>query len=109
MNNQRTIREVIDSRLASLTLGDEYALPTINTTVKPGLMRRPLVIAAAVCLCIALAIPVMAATIPSFNHLVSLVSPQIAQKLQPIELVSVSNGIKMEVVAAMNDDDTAGV
>ncbi len=109
MNNQRTIREVIDSRLASLTLGDEYALPTINTTVKPGLMRRPLVIAAAVCLCIALAIPVMAATIPSFNHLVSLVSPQIAQKLQPIELVSVSNGIKMEVVAAMNDDDTAVV
>ena len=109
MNNQKTIREVIDSRLASLTLGDEFSRPTINTAVKPGLIRRPLGIAAAVCLCIALALPVMAATIPSFNRLVSLVSPQIAQKLQPIELVSVSNGIKMEVVAAMNDDDTAVV
>ena len=109
MNNQKTIREVIDSRLASLTLGDEFSRPTINTAVKPGLIRRPLGIAAAVCLCIALALPVMAATIPSFNRLVSLVSPQIAQKLQPIELVSVSNGIKMEVVAAMNDDDTVVV
>jgi hypothetical protein len=109
MNNRKTIREVIDSRLASLTLGDEFSRPTINTAVKPGLMRRPLGIAAAVCLCIALALPVMAATIPSFNRLVSLVSPQIAQKLQPIELVSVSNGIRMEVVAAMNDDDTVVV
>jgi hypothetical protein len=36
-----------------------------------------------------------------------VLSPELAQLLQPVALVSESNGIKMEVVAAMNDDDTA--
>lgn len=48
-----------------------------------------------------------AARIPSFNNLVATVSPQIAIMLQPIEISSESNGIKMEVVAAMNDHEMA--
>ncbi|MEQ8200552.1 MAG: DUF4179 domain-containing protein [Syntrophomonadaceae bacterium] len=69
-------------------------------------VSRPLAITAIICLCMLVTIPVMAATIPSFNNLLYLVSPQIARFLQPIELSSQSNGIKMDVVAAMNDDDT---
>ncbi|MGE7880282.1 hypothetical protein [Peribacillus muralis] len=48
-----------------------------------------------------------AATIPSFNNLLSFVSPQTALFLQPIETSSEDDGIKMEVVAAMNDDEMA--
>ncbi|WP_199445798.1 hypothetical protein [Bacillus weihaiensis] len=48
-----------------------------------------------------------AARLPSFNHLVATVSPEIALMLQPIEISSESDGIKMEVVAAMNDNEMA--
>ncbi|MEC0300441.1 DUF4179 domain-containing protein [Peribacillus frigoritolerans] len=48
-----------------------------------------------------------AASIPSFNNLLSIVSPQIALMLQPIQISSEDDGIKMEVVAAMNDDEMA--
>ncbi|PFA94007.1 hypothetical protein CN383_27160 [Priestia megaterium] len=48
-----------------------------------------------------------AATFPSFNHLLSLVSPDIALFLQPIETTSEDKGIKMKVAGAMNDDEMA--
>src|SRR4051794_22593937 len=40
-----------------------------------------------------------AARIPSFNNLIANVSPEIALMLQPIEIISENDGIKMEVVA----------
>jgi len=46
-------------------------------------------------------------TFPSFNHLLSLVSPDIALFLQPIETTSEDKGIKMKVIGAMNDDEMA--
>lgn len=48
-----------------------------------------------------------AAYVPSLNHLVGLVSPEIAVMLQPIDKSSENNGIKMEVIAAMNDEEMA--
>ncbi|WP_391117239.1 hypothetical protein [Psychrobacillus sp. L3] len=48
-----------------------------------------------------------AASIPSFNNLISIVSPKIALLLHPIENTSEDAGIRMEVVAAMNDDEMA--
>lgn len=48
-----------------------------------------------------------AARIPSFNNLIANVSPEIALMLQPIEISSESDGIKMEVVAAMKDHEMA--
>lgn len=50
---------------------------------------------------------VAAATNTSMNELIAKVSPEIALLLQPIELSSTDEGINMEVVAAMNDDDMA--
>ena len=107
MNNHKRIQEAIDSRLASLSLDEGFVNKKAHRAEPQRALRRPLAAAAVICLCLALAIPVMAATIPSFNRLLSVVSPQIAQWLQPIEMVSESNGIKMEVVAAINDDDAA--
>ena len=50
---------------------------------------------------------VSAAYIPSFNSLLSIVSPEIALKLQPIGNSNEDDGIKMEVVAAMSDEEMA--
>ncbi len=61
----------------------------------------------AICLCLMLSVGAMAATIPSFNNLLSVVSPDFALLLQPIEIACEDNGIKMEVVGAMNDDEMA--
>jgi len=52
-------------------------------------------------------ISVAAATIPSFNKLLYIVSPEIAGLLQDVSSSSENNGIRMEVVAAMNDNEMA--
>jgi hypothetical protein len=63
--------------------------------------------ALAMCLCLVLSVGAMAATIPSFNNLLSIISPDFALLLQPLEITCEDNGIKMEVVGAMNDDEMA--
>jgi hypothetical protein len=74
---------------------------------KKRTIRRPLVIAAVICLCILISIPIMATFIPSINDLLRMVNPSIGTRLQPVEQYSEDNGIRMSVIAAMNDDDTA--
>ncbi len=47
------------------------------------------------------------AHIPSFNNLISNINPDVVLLLQPIEKSSESNGIRAEVVGAMNDNEMA--
>ncbi len=72
-----------------------------------GNFKRYVSVGLVVCLCLMLSIGAMAATIPSFKNLLSIVSPDFALLLQPIEIACEDNGIKMEVVGAMNDDEMA--
>ena len=73
----------------------------------PKLFKRTIPAALAICLCLMLSVGAMAATIPSFSNLLSIVSSEFALLLQPIEVSCEDNGIKMEVVGAMNDDEMA--
>ncbi|MBU5675117.1 DUF4179 domain-containing protein [Alkaliphilus sp. MSJ-5] len=73
----------------------------------PMSLKKSISVALAVCLCLMLSVGVMAATIPGFRNLLSIVTPDIALMLQPVEISSEDDGIKMEVVAAMNDDEMA--
>lgn len=75
----------------------------------PMSFKKAMPAALAICLCLVLSVGVAAATIPSFNNLLSFINPDIALMLQPIGIISEDNGIKMEVVAAMNDDEMAVV
>ena len=52
-------------------------------------------------------VPVMADKIPSFRNLLLSINSGFESMIQPVELVSVDNGIKMEVVGAMNDSEMA--
>lgn len=48
---------------------------------------------------------VVAVTISNFNKITTKVSPEIVPMLQPIEATNEDNGMRMEVVAAYNDDE----
>ena len=61
------------------------------------------VLSAAIC------VPVMAEKIPSFKNLLLYINNGFESLIQPVELVSADNGIKMEVVGAMNDSEMAVV
>jgi hypothetical protein len=79
----------------------------IKKQKSPMGFKRVISAAFAVCLCFMVSVGVMAKTIPSFNNLLSVVAPEIAVMLQAVELTSEDNGIRMEVVGAMNDDEMA--
>lgn len=106
----RNMKNDIDARLSSITVSDTFADKILSNKItlskKP---KRCLAIAVTAILCITLSATVLAATLPSFRKLLSIVSPQISGNLQPIETFAESNGIKMEVIAAINDDEMAVV
>lgn len=105
--NEKKLSSIIDARLASITVNKDllsqvkHKSKSINRKAKPTLK-----VAAIICLCFLVFVPVMANKIPAFNRLLSVVSVPLAQMLKPVELVAVNNGIKMEIVAALSDDET---
>ncbi len=106
----RTIKDAVDTRLADIKASDELKSKITNYSGEEKFTRkRPFVIGVAAVLCCALSVSVMAAAISNYDKLLSAVSPQIAQNLQPIKLASEDKGIRMEVLAALTDNDTAVV
>lgn len=68
------------------------------------------VILAAVLLCMALAVSGLAAAdVGPAYELLYAVSPNLAQRLKPVRLSCVDNGIEMEVISAEIDGDTARI
>ncbi len=74
-----------------------------NTWVKWG------TIAACLFLVFRLAVPAMAASIPTFYDMLYAVSPSTAQFFRPVQLSCEKNGIRMEVVAAYIHENTAEI
>lgn len=60
---------------------------------------------ATACLAIVLSVPVMATTIPSFGEFIKKINSGFESELQPVGVIAEDNGIKVEVVAAMSDDE----
>ena len=72
-------------------------------------LSKPRLVILSISLFIILSAGVAADTMDSFNNLISLVSPEIALLLQPIGAISEDNGIRVEVVGAIHDDEMAAV
>ncbi|OPZ94128.1 MAG: hypothetical protein BWY74_00799 [Firmicutes bacterium ADurb.Bin419] len=103
----RTIKKVIDTRLANIKISSELENKIIDSPNKTRSTRkRPSVVVVAAVILVMLSVSVMAASITNFGKLLSIISPQVEQNLQPIKLSSEDNGIKMEVLAAMSDNNT---
>lgn len=73
------------------------------------LLRKPVAVLVALCLCLTLSVPALAANIESIYQLMYLVSPGIAQFFMPVQQSDESNGIKMEVVSASIHENTAEI
>lgn len=70
---------------------------------KKSPFSKGLKVTLATCLCLLLALPVAASEL--FQELVYLVGYEIVTALQPINLVSEDNGIRLEVLGALNDEE----
>lgn len=71
--------------------------------------RKPALAFVSICICISLAMPVLAANVDPIYQLMYMVSPQIAQFFMPVVKSDENNGIKMEVVSAYIHDNIAEV
>ncbi len=72
-------------------------------------IRKFSLIAAALLLCITIAVPVMAVYVPGTYEILYAISPVIAQKLKPVQRSCEDNGIRMEVLSASIEGDTAQI
>ncbi len=107
------VGQAIDRRLSALCLPEDFAQRVTQATPKkcPRLVyfRRPLAVAAVLCLVVTCSMGVWAAATPSSNNLFSILGEQVFSLLQPVERSCVQNGIETTVVAAMNDNDTVDI
>lgn len=71
--------------------------------------RRIAITLVPVCVCLYVAMPVLASSAESVYRLMYLVSPVIAQHFMPVQRSDVDNGIKMEVVSAYIHGNTAEI
>lgn len=86
---------------------DDYLAEAAQPPVlRPVRLRRAVVIAVAAMLCVALALPALASNEASYELMYAL-SPGLAQRLKPVQMSCEDNGIRMEVVAASVEGDTA--
>lgn len=72
-------------------------------------MGKYLIAAAVLLLCISATVPVLAAYVPGTYEILYMVSPAIAQKLKPVQLSCEDNGIRMEVLSASIEGDSAHI
>ncbi len=76
---------------------------------KTSSFRKPVIAIVAICICMSLAIPALAATAEPIYQLMYLVSPSMAQFFMPVQKSYEDNGIKMEVVSAYIHDNAAEI
>ncbi|MEA5014241.1 MAG: DUF4179 domain-containing protein [Candidatus Limiplasma sp.] len=98
---------VLDKQLSGIAVHEQLEKRILTLPKARQKARRRSMAAIVVCGTLLIALSGLAATNPSFQRLLMSVGDKIAEALQPIELVSESNGIRMEVLAAMSDGQNA--
>ncbi len=81
----------------------------IAANAKPK--RKPIlkytgIAAAAACLAMIGSVPVLAQNVPAFYHALYKIAPETAERFKPLEMISESNGIRMEVGAIYFHENT---
>jgi hypothetical protein len=71
--------------------------------------RKSVIAIIAICICMSLAVPALAATVEPIYQLMYMVSPSIAQFFMPVQRSDEDNGIRMEVVSAYIRDNAADI
>lgn len=103
------IRRAIESIELPSDLHKRSKLGVQHANLQKRKTKKIIIVPVIASLFLLFSVGVATATSTSMNELVAKVSPEIALLLKPIELSSMDEGINMEVVAAMNDDDSTVV
>lgn len=85
-------RITADEALIERTL----AAAEIRPKRKP-ILKYTAIAAAAACFAMVGSVPVLAQNVPSFYHALYKIAPETAERFKPLEMISESNGIRMEV------------
>lgn len=121
MNN---LKDYIDDKLSDVTVSQSLSEKIMQQTTadmegksiskKTGSPRemgrtrrngfRGIAVAAAICLFFACSVSALASNVPAINDWIYKFSPEFAQVLYPISKSSEDQGIKLEVLCAVNDD-----
>ncbi|GAA0404955.1 DUF4179 domain-containing protein [Paenibacillus motobuensis] len=110
MNSRINLEEVINARLSAVKVSHELE-GRIRYAVAPRkrTYRRSVAFIVACFICVMVSVPVIAAQVPTFRAILEQLGVPYVYLLQPIQLVAEDQGIKMEVLAAINDEDEAVV
>ena len=73
------------------------------------LLWKPAIALAAVCICLYVSMPALAASSASVYQMMYLVSPKIAQHFMPVQKSDTDQGIRMEVLSASIQGHTASI
>lgn len=76
---------------------------------RPRRLRRIVTLAVAAAVAVGCITPALAANVPAVYQALYAISPAVTQALMPVNESCESSGVKMEVVSAAIDGDTAGV
>lgn len=116
MPSRKSFKQAVNDRLAMVVLSPEVRQRIRQQAVewdgKPRqrkfrLRRRYLTGLVAACLVLVFGVSVAAGAFPSFERFLQQIGEDLRGVVQQVEAVSVSSGIRMEVVAAANDGDSA--
>lgn len=80
-----------------------------TTARRPIRWTRPAAAVLAAALCLTMAMPVLAAHVEPVYDLMYLAAPAMAQSFQPVQKSDQDNGVRMEVVSARIQGDTAQI
>lgn len=111
-----SVKHAIDTELAHIALSTEQkqsilaqCRPSVAVRRPKGvLLKRAVAVAAAVAVVTVGGAGVLAQN-PDLAQKLGLLDDHTLSMLQPLNLVSVNNGIRMEVLAALNDRETASI
>lgn len=116
MAKNRSIKDAMDARLSSMVLSadakEEIRRRALEQSEAPKRkkripFRRALLSVAAACLVLVFGVAAAASVFPGFETFISQMGEDMRQLVQPVNVISTQQGIRMEVVAAVHDGDTA--
>lgn len=109
------MKSYLDEKLRSMTVSVDLRRNIINAAEKKQDSRpriftgRGAALAAAFCLMAMTTMTVFAAVVPGVNNMVYSFSPELAEKLYPVNALDEDKGIKVSVLYAANDSHYAAV
>lgn len=110
------IKSYIDDKLSGLTVSQDLSNAILNQTINNKAKkllrftaRRMVALAAVICLILTCSMTAFAATVPGFNDWIYKISPELAELLYPVNKSTEDNGIKVEVLSAVNDNHNVAV